>query len=488
MRSRTVRRAVAILVAATSLAGLGLTTGDCPAEAIVQATVMVETQLGDFTIEVCVTHCEIAREHEYTLAVTNDDLQCPIQSFGLRPMLGVEAELEPSPMWQPVNEAPEWWMWDGPPWQAIEEGSSREFSFRVPDSTHVPSLAGAVFISPASSCGGNALGFEVALVESSSLGMALTTSSGPNVNLTTHGIISHDEIWRDEIHIIGDIWVGHGVTLTIEPGTKVLVAAHSDAANLFTDPFDLKQGICWDETAEEEGGIHVGEPYYDEGNHIQIRIDGTLHAVGTPDQLITITSDAEDPGWYDWRALRFAKGELAYAVVEYYRHLGPGEGTVVRHCILRHIGGCALCSGERHGYTVENTRIYDTGHELIDLHGPADFVIRNCELGPNRIQPNPGGIIDVGGEGIIIDNCVPVIVGNTIKECDSGVVFISDLSVELDNYVAELCQSNTFRDNGWDIRKVTDEGPMLELSCKTSDSEQDGGSSGGWKQGGQSDM
>ena len=154
-----IRGVVALSGALAVLAGVGLAAGDCPAGAVAQDSTTVETELGSFLIEVCVVHHLVAAEHEYTITVTNVDLECPIQSFGLRPLLGAEVELEPSPMWQPVNEAPEWWMWDGPSWQAIGEGSSREFSFRVPDSTPVAGLSGVVFTVPASPCGKNQLRF-----------------------------------------------------------------------------------------------------------------------------------------------------------------------------------------------------------------------------------------------------------------------------------------------------------------------------------------
>ena len=71
-----------------------------------------------------------------------------------------------------------------------------------------------------------------------------------------------------------------GVTLTIKPGTTIYVAAHQDFENLLLDSlFDLKIG-----TKEENNtlmGVHYGEPYRDEGNHISIIVHGTLDAVGT---------------------------------------------------------------------------------------------------------------------------------------------------------------------------------------------------------------
>jgi hypothetical protein len=154
-----------------------------------------------------------------------------------------------------------------------------------------------------------------------------TTSStpaftpSPLVNQTTHGHILQDEVWRGEIHIIGDIFVDEGVTLTIEPGTVVRIAANQDVENLFDWPFDMKIGI--QNEVNNINGVHLNEPYRDAGHHISIRIAGTLQAVGTPEQMITITSDSPNPGIYDWNHFEFAHGILSYGVVEYYRVIGP---------------------------------------------------------------------------------------------------------------------------------------------------------------------
>ncbi|MBU1879530.1 MAG: hypothetical protein KJ734_11315, partial [Chloroflexi bacterium] len=104
----------------------------------------------------------------------------------------------------------------------------------------------------------------------------------PAVNRTTHGRIQWNEIWRGEIRIVGDIIVEEGVTLTIEPGTVVRVAANQDTTNLFDWPYDMQQGVKKEHNYEY--GVHFGEPYRDEGHHISIQILGTLHAVGTPQQ------------------------------------------------------------------------------------------------------------------------------------------------------------------------------------------------------------
>lgn len=227
------------------------------------------------------------------------------------------------------------------------------------------------------------------------------------INKTTFGRITQDEIWRGEIRIVGDIIVEKGVTLTIEPGTKVLIAANQDAHNLLTEPFDMKQGI---NTGENIDGVHTGEPYRDEGNHISILVFGTLHAVGAPEKMITIISDSPKPSIYDWNSLQIFNGILSYAVVEYYRILDIKNGTVVSHNILRNVGECAVCANSL--AVVENNNISKAGHELIDMHHSSP-VIRNNQIGPN---PNRSCVTIDGGS--------PQIVNNTIKGCGSGISFL----------------------------------------------------------------
>jgi hypothetical protein len=252
-------------------------------------------------------------------------------------------------------------------------------------------------------------------------------------NTTRKGTVFEDEIWGGEIRIIGDIIVKRGVTLTIEPGTRVLIAANQDAENLFDQPFDMKQGIRQERPGEDPyyRGVHFGEPFRDEGNHISIRIHGTLHAVGTPERMITITSDSPTPGIYDWNCFQFDNGIFSYCIIEYYRGFGPGNGTVVSHNILRHAGEAAV--GASSSVVVENNTIYDAGHELIDMHNTSS-TIRNNTIGPNK-----------GRSGVIIDGGSPLITGNTIKDCRYGLSFL--VPPRDPNLKDNILKNNTFLNN-----------------------------------------
>jgi parallel beta-helix repeat protein len=251
---------------------------------------------------------------------------------------------------------------------------------------------------------------------------------GPIVNQTTHGYITWDEIWRGEIHIVGDVIVEEGATLTIEPGTVVRVAANQDVENLMDWAFDLQEGVNTQDTYEH--GVHFGEPFRDEGHHISIIVNGTLHAVGTPEQMITITSDSLTPSVYDWNHLGMAHGILSYCTVEYYRAFDPGDGTEISHSVLRHVGECAVCANST--VVVEHNTISYAGHELIDMHQSSP-VIRDNHLGPN---PDHAGITIDGGS--------PQIVNNTIEGCGQGIHFISPPG-------NPNMQDNTFSGNWEDI-------------------------------------
>jgi len=251
----------------------------------------------------------------------------------------------------------------------------------------------------------------------------------PVVNKTTHGHIQTDEIWQGEIHIVGDIIVEEGVTLTIEPGTIVYIAAHQDVENLFDDPFNLKIGIKQEDNTD--GGVHYGEPYRDEGHNISIVIFGNLNAVGTSEQIITITSDSENPTIYDWNNFGINAGKISYALIEYYRTLDLGNNVELSHSEMRHVGECAVCANS--SGLVEENHIWDAGHELIDIHHNSPTIINNL-LGPYPIR-----------FAIILDGGSPIIKGNTFNECGGGILIISPSTptIENNNFVDTPIQTRT---------------------------------------------
>ena len=145
------------------------------------------------------------------------------------------------------------------------------------------------------------------------------------------GTIFNDEVWSGTIHVTGDIYVPDGVTLTIEPGTVVQIRANYD---------DTGQG--GEHIIDEATNIDPSaSPEYTQ-THISFNIRGTLIAVGTPDNKITFTSDADSPYNTDWDGMTFessSSGELKYCIIEWV-HTGPAlHGTndvKISHSEIRH--------------------------------------------------------------------------------------------------------------------------------------------------------
>ena len=143
-----------------------------------------------------------------------------------------------------------------------------------------------------------------------------------------------------------------------------------------------------------------------------------------------------------WNHFEFAHGILSYSKVEYYRVLGPGDGTEVSHNILTHIGECGVCANST--VVVEDNTISYAGHELIDMHqlrtstsgvSRSNPTIRNNQLGPNPEHA-----------GIVIDGGSPQILNNTIFECHAGLVYISQPG-------NPTVEGNVLKKNGEDIQK-----------------------------------
>jgi len=231
------------------------------------------------------------------------------------------------------------------------------------------------------------------------------------------GEIVEDQVWSGTIHVTGDINVKSDVTLSILPGTIILISANNDTNNLFghwecngIENFDLLIGIPKEDIFN--CGIHKGEPYRDEANHISIIIRGTLKAIGTEENRIVFKSDSLKPTIYDWNRFDIHNGILSYADVENYRILETREDVEISHNNLKNIGECGICANSNKARILFNTISY-AGHELIDMHGSSPFIHSN------HLGPNPGRA------GIIIDGGSPKITANKIERCGGGINFIS---------------------------------------------------------------
>ena len=236
-------------------------------------------------------------------------------------------------------------------------------------------------------------------------------------NRTRNGILIRNEIWSGQINVIGDIFVAPWATLTILPGTTVVLSANKDAYNLIgwetcdgIKNYDLLIGIKKEDNYS--CGVHLNEPYRDEKHHITILILGTLKAAGTEEGRIIFKSDSPNPTIYDWNTLLIRNGILSYANLENYRGIATIGNVEISYNNLRNIGECGICANSNKAKILYNNISY-AGHELIDMWNSAP-TIRYNHLGPNP-----------GHAGIIINGGSPVITDNTIEGCNEGIVFNS---------------------------------------------------------------
>jgi len=104
------------------------------------------------------------------------------------------------------------------------------------------------------------------------------------------GILTTDEIWSGQIHVIGQVIVPEGITLTIEPGTVV----------------KFKHYRGYKKAWSKKGSLKVD--------------GGTLRAAGAPEKQIWFTSDADEPINGDWGAITLLNSEdsvFDYVIVEF---------------------------------------------------------------------------------------------------------------------------------------------------------------------------
>lgn len=256
-----------------------------------------------------------------------------------------------------------------------------------------------------------------------------------------YGYIISDEIWSGEIRVTGDIIVPKGVTLTIKPGTTVLVDANSDKENLMTLSFWKKDGLYLGEGRDQY--IHQGEPYRNEPNHITIWVAGTLYAVATDDEKIVIKSNSQNPGRYDWNTLHIENGIISYAEIRDYRAMDLGTGSKLTNSELHNVGECPICISDSENILIDSNWVHDSGHEIVDNTRSSPTIINN-HFGPSPQFLNLGGHT-AGWGGLIVGSGFPTIKGNVIEGFNDAVSFFDKASYDV--LADGVIKNNTFKDN-----------------------------------------
>ena len=214
-------------------------------------------------------------------------------------------------------------------------------------------------------------------------------------NTSKSGILTRDEIWSGEIFVIDHIIIPKGVTLTVEPGTKI--------------KFKHYRG------------------YKEPDKKLSLQVMGTLTAIGTPEQQIWFTSDAPYPINGDWHMIRFFdvsnESIIKYAIVEFAQqgiNLWNSDITI-SNSIIRWNNWEGIYLESYSKPIIEYNRIYQNGYNGIAMEQFNDAIIRyntisesgthgihidasKATVEKNFVHDNSGSQLSVDDHGTLIAN------------------------------------------------------------------------------------
>ena len=164
------------------------------------------------------------------------------------------------------------------------------------------------------------------------------------------GTITQDETWSGDIFVNASILVPTGVTLTLDPGTRLMFAPNQDYRNQTTLGFAVA--------------------------------GGTVIAVGTAERQIWFTSDADTPINGDWSGIELYNTNTSvfkYVIVE-FSGLGISQfdsKVNISHSIVRWVNAEGIYM-ERSSPVIEYNLLYQNGyHEIALEQYNYDVKIRN---------------------------------------------------------------------------------------------------------------
>ncbi len=249
-----------------------------------------------------------------------------------------------------------------------------------------------------------------------SAGSDLTYPPPDEVPADRPGVITEDQHWTIDdspVEITGNLWVREGATLTIDPGVFVRFAP-----------------------------VPVQPAGY------TLRIDGTLRAVGTPENPITFTAtDIRVP----WGAILFTDSSADYDPAS-------GTGSILQHCIIEYAGNqrdaAVVCAGA--APLIADSIIRDSAAAGIYLSGTGgeirDNRIYRCDVGislagrdltveGNYLIDNRQGLVIAGAGGSL------TISGNTVTGSSdeaAGVCLRADITYRGTNPTTLTLTGNRF--------------------------------------------
>ena len=230
-------------------------------------------------------------------------------------------------------------------------------------------------------------------------------------NSEVYGIIWQNERWSGEIRVTGDVLALPGVTVTVSPGTRILVENTGDKSNMDFIPIHQQFGVS--DAPTPIAGIRHGEPFLDEANKISLRFF-KLIATGTKEQPIIIDSAATSKSPYDLNTIFIASGALINVNLAHYRRLEVGSVTI-NNDTFTDIGECAVCIS-RASPTILNSTFDRSLRDYIWV-----------ERGSPLIEGNL--FLSIKGNGIVVDPerlGAPKIIANDFQlPGQSAVYFLS---------------------------------------------------------------
>lgn len=252
-----------------------------------------------------------------------------------------------------------------------------------------------------------------------------TAIDEPRINYTVSGIITEDEIWRDEIHITGDIGFSNGANLTIEPGTIVYIASNSD------DRHANDTDGCFDEVTckYDDPTMRVG------WGANAVLIDGrggVINAVGTPGEPIVFRPEGDSTSTSQYDGIYIERGALEYSRILYgsgMQVLGqPGVVEVayneIRHFLVVGIGVF------KEGAWIHHNILEGGGHQAIGTATNNVLIEHNTIL-----RCNVGINVENAGDQIPRDIIVR---NNLILDCGNGIgIFAIDSEIS-NNTIAHI--------------------------------------------------
>ncbi len=220
-------------------------------------------------------------------------------------------------------------------------------------------------------------------------------------NTEVRGIIFENQIWKGTILVSGDTFAIPGTTITMDPGTKVLISRFGDKNNYDFLPWHLKEGV---NTGATSHGILQGEPFWNESKKVQLRLWKVL-AKGTVNEPIIVSSDnPSSDNIYDVNLIRFEDGDLEYVNFSNYRRFEIGRNILIKNSSFKNTAECAICINRGSPTIVNN--IFETGkREFISVGLASPMIMNNTFL-----ESQGNGILYNG-----ISQSEVKIVGNTFK-------------------------------------------------------------------------